>query len=258
MRTSAFIGARVLQKLRDHFCHLSVWQRLRSSLAPSPYRCSRRSALYPTVAAPCIPPSQRPVSRHRGCRCGRRWRGGGRGGARVVDATLFAAAPRRYAATRRPFSLPAARAAVGGGRVWGGGSEQEAAAPPLSLTAARADVGGRVRGRRKSAGHLLLSPAAAVAPPAAAPAATCLCCLCFCYLPLGPAGAAVEPLLSCCTLQPQSLLLRRLAAPTPATVFALAEGLVQLDLPSLHRLPLHLPVAVISAAACLVYSIMGA
>ncbi|CAI7868687.1 unnamed protein product, partial [Closterium sp. NIES-54] len=92
-----------------------------------------------------------------------------------------------------------------------------AATPPLSLTAACAAVGGRVReGGGKTVKHLQLPPAATVAPPAAAPAATCPC---FCCLLLGPAGAAVEPLLSCCMLQPQSLLLRRPAAPTPSTAF---------------------------------------
>ncbi|CAI7931192.1 unnamed protein product, partial [Closterium sp. NIES-54] len=239
LRTSAFIGARVLQKLRDHFCQLTVWQRLRSSLAPSPCRCSRRGALRPVagsaprpVAATLhFPSPRRPVSRRRGCRCGRRWRGGGRGGARVVDATLFAAAPHRYAATCRPFSLPAAHAAVGGGRVWGGGCEQEVAAPPLSLTAARAAVGGRVRGRRNSAGHLLLSPAAAVAPPAAAPAATCLCCLCFCYLLLGPADwrRAVS-------------VGRRERSRAPMKALFLPLPSSQSPLPAPGHSPLHLPI----------------
>ncbi|CAI7838830.1 unnamed protein product [Closterium sp. NIES-53] len=54
-----------------------------------------------------------------------------------------------------------------------------AAPPPLSLTAARASVGGRVRRWRKPARHLQLPPAATVAPPTAAPASTCclFCCL---------------------------------------------------------------------------------
>ncbi|CAI7890264.1 unnamed protein product [Closterium sp. NIES-54] len=51
-----------------------------------------------------------------------------------------------------------------------------AATPPLSLTAACAAVGGRVReGGGKTVKHLQLPPAATVAPPAAAPAATCPC-----------------------------------------------------------------------------------
>ncbi|CAI7733431.1 unnamed protein product [Closterium sp. NIES-53] len=134
--------------------------------------------------------------------------------------------------------LPSAGSAVKGGERLRGEGEgkqgecervaretlQSQQPPLLSLTAACAAVGGRVReGGGKIVKHLQLPPATTVAPPAAAPAATCPC---FCCLLLGPAGAAVEPLLSCCMLQPQSLLLRRPAAPTPSTAFALAEGVL--------------------------------
>ncbi|CAI7876489.1 unnamed protein product [Closterium sp. NIES-53] len=126
--------------------------------------------------------------------------------------------------------------------------EQQLTPPPPSLPQllpwGEGDVG-VAGGGGKTVKHLQLPPAATVAPPAAAPAATCPC---SCCLLLGPAGAAVEPMLSCCTLQPHSLLLRRPAAPTPSTASALAEGMLQLYLPLLHRLLLLLLASVSSTA----------
>ncbi|CAI7925867.1 unnamed protein product [Closterium sp. NIES-53] len=68
--------------------------------------------------------------------------------------------------------------------------EPAAAPPPLSLTAACATMGGRVRRWWKSARHLQLLPAATVAPPTAAPASTC----CFFYFLSGAVSWQVLPL----------------------------------------------------------------
>ncbi|CAI7847611.1 unnamed protein product [Closterium sp. NIES-53] len=93
-------------------------------------RC--HDAPLPVTAAPCIPPPRLPL-----------WEevvGWGEGEARGW-LTPLCSLLRHTAAPPHPVpSLSLLPVQQCGGRFWGGGCEQEAAAPPLSLTAARAAV----------------------------------------------------------------------------------------------------------------------